>query len=441
MKKVGLESSRGGIAGSPVRLRQGGLLAAGSIAASAFTTLCSLAATVLILRVLPREEAGTFAFLVELLYAVGLLGSLGQPILQSRMYLQAGDGHFDWVRDFRSTILTTGPVLAAGVVAITVPYGLTMWQALLIILGAELFVVTSCFAAVLVQQRHYVWSSALVRLGNGLLIIPAVLMLVIPSLRRLDFVMVSLVLFLGSVAVLGAILLSRWLKRGQFHITLRQRIAGLVFLAFLFALVVPQRGLLVVAGAMLNPATVASLAALVSILRVFDLVGDSAGRVFSTEAARNSERISAGLFAGPWLLAALLAAALLFILPSVVHQFYGGRYDMALPLLPWLLTAAALRLVEVVPRGFIAYRASQRLLHQFALVQCAAAIIGIVLMMTGASRLGVKGLVVAAALIAALRLAISYSFLFPLRKGVAVSAASKDIGVEPVEIGGEETPV
>jgi len=436
-----LKAVRAGIADTSARLRQGGLLAAGSIAASAFTTLCSLSASVLILRVLSREEAGTFAFLVELLYAVGLLGSLGQPILQGRMYLQAGTGHFDWVRDFRSTILTTGPVLAAGVLAIGVPYGLTMWQGLFIALGAELFILTSCFAAVLALQRHYIWSSALVRLGNGLLIIPAVLMLVIPSLRRLDFVMVSLLIFLGCVTVLGAILLSRWLKRGQFHITLRQRISGLVFLAFLFALVVPQRGLLVVAGAMLNPATVASLAALVSILRVFDLIGDSAGRVFSTEAARNSERISAGLFAGPWLLATLLAAGLLFILPTVVHRFYGGRYDMALPLLPWLVAAAVLRLVEVVPRGFLAYRASQRLLRQFASMQCAAAIIGIVLMVTGASRFGMKGLVVAAALIAAGRLAISYSFLIPLRKGLAVSATSKDIGVEPVEIGGEETPV
>ena len=74
-------------------------------------------------------------------------------------------------------------------------------------------------------------------------------------------------------------------------------------------------------------------------------------------------------------------------------------------------------------------------------MQCAAAIIGIVLMVTGASRFGMKGLVVAAALIAAVRLAISYSFLIPLRKGLAVSATSKDIGVEPVEIGGEETPV
>src|SRR5205085_11573208 len=97
----------------------------------------------------------------------------------------------------------------------------------------------------------------------------------------------------------------RWLKRGEARITLRQRLSGLVFLAALLALVVPQRGMIVVAGAMLNPAAVAALAALVSILRVFDLVGESAGRVFATEMARHSRRIGAGLFAAPWLFAGL----------------------------------------------------------------------------------------------------------------------------------------
>src|SRR5438105_6224880 len=102
----------------PTGLRRGGMLAAGSIAASAFTTLCSLAATLLILRVLPSKEAGTFAFLLELLYRVGLIGSLGQSVLQARIYQQSGAAMFDWVWDARSTIWTTVPVVVAGVLAL-----------------------------------------------------------------------------------------------------------------------------------------------------------------------------------------------------------------------------------------------------------------------------------------------------------------------------------
>ena len=426
----------------PPGLRQGGILAAGSIAASALTTLSTLVATVIILRVLPHEAAGRYAFLVELLYGVGLVCSLGQAVLQARLYHQSGANNFDWVRDAWSTTWITLPVVTGTIAAIARPYNLTLLESVILISGAGFFILTSCFSAVLAQARHYAWASALLRLGNGLLIIPAALMFAVPSLRRLDFVLVCLLVFIGSVTILGAFLLARWLRRGPQQITLRQRISGLVFLATVLALVVPQRGLLVVAGAMLKPETVAALAAVVSILRVFDLVGESAGRVFSTEMARHSRSLTAGLLAAPWLLGASMGAAVLIGLPAVIHRFYGGRYDEALPLLPWLVLAAAFRLVEMIPRGFLAYLAPASLLNRFAAVQCATAVAGIALMVLWTARTGINGLVWAATLVAAVRLTISYFFLITLRAmPPALATAGKDLVVEPVEVGGEETPV
>jgi hypothetical protein len=241
---------------------------------------------------------------------------------------------------------------------------------------------------------------------------------------------------------MGTIVLARWLKRGDRHISIGERVSGLIFLASLLALVVPQRGLIVVAGAMFNPGVVAALAAVVSILRVFDLVGESAGRVFSTEMARNPRHIGTQLYALPWALAALLAAGVLVCLPTLVHRFYGGRYDNALPLLPWLVAAAAFRLIEIVPRGFLAYLAPARLLQRFAAVQCGAAVAGVTLMVIGAVRFGVTGLVSAAAVVAAARLGISYLFIIPLRPARARSvAAGEGLIVEPLEIRREEPPI
>ena len=333
-------------------------------------------------------------------------------------------------------------MVIAAVLAIAIPYRLTLFQGLFLCLGAELFILISCFSGVLGQQRHYVWSSALLRLGNGLLIFPAALMLADPSLRRLDFILGSLLVFLGGVTLLGAILLGRWLVRGQVPITLRQRVSGLIFLASLLALVVPQRGLVVVAGAMLNPVTVAALAALVSILRVFDLVGEAVGRVFSTEMARHSRRLNPGLLAAPWLLAGSIALAVMVLLPAAIHHFYGGRYDIALPLLPWLVAAAGLRFVEMVPRGFLAYLAPAGLLRRFAALQCIGAVGGVVLMVVWTAHYGVKGIVWGAALIAAARVGVSYSFLVYLRwKETDSPAGSEDVVVEPLEARGEQPPV
>jgi hypothetical protein len=426
----------------PVGLRRGGLLAAGSVAASASTTLCSVGATILILRLLNPSEAGRFAFLVELLYSVGLLGSLGQSVLQSRLYQQAPPGHYDWRRDVWSTIWITAPFVFAGVMALAVPYEVTAFQIAFLCLGAEAFVLVNCFSAVLGQQQFYAWSGALLRMGNAMLIFPALLMLIQPSLRQLNFVLLSLLVFLGTTALLGGILLARRLTPGRNQISLRQRATGLIFLASILALLVPQRGQIVVAGAMLSAEKVAALAALASILRVFDLVGEPAGRVFSTEMARHPRAVSPGLLFAPWLLAGLLSAALLVALPPVAHYFYAGRYDSALGLLGWLVLAGALRFVEIVPRGFLAYLAPARSFNFYAAAHCGWAVAGLVLMVKWTGDSGLHGTVVAGALIAAGRVAISYLFYATVPRLTTGSAiAGEGVVVKAFETGGEESPV
>jgi hypothetical protein len=425
---------------SPTGLRRSSLLAVGSVAASAFTTLFSLAATVLILRFLPTEEAGKFAVLVELLYGLGVLGSLGQALLQARLYQQTTPGYFDWWADLRSTIWVTAPAVGLGVLALAFPYRLTIFQMAFLFIGAVLFVLTNCVSAVLSQQRHYAWSSALLRLPNALLICPALLMLVYPSLVRLDFILASLLAFLALTTVSGARLLLQRLERGRAQITLRQRFHGLVFLASNIALLVPQRGLIVVAGAILAPESVAALAALMALLRVFDLVGDPAGRVFSTEMAQHPQRISFGLFAAPWLFAAIVSGGVLTLLPPLTHQFYSGRYDFVLPFLPWLVVAAALRFVEIVPRGVLGYLASGPLLRRFSAIQCTVAVAGLALMAKWTVDHGFWGIVYAYTLIAAARGIVSYLFLGRVLKSARNADASTETGerfvIEPLETGG-----
>ena len=430
---------------SPAGFRRSSLLAAGSVAASVFTTLFSVAATILILRFLPRAEAGKFATLVELLYGLGLIGSLGQAILQARLYYQEGAGHFDWWADLRSTILFTAPAIALAVFAMAYPYRLSIFQMTFLAGGAELFVLTNCVSAVLALQRHYAWSSALLRLSNGLLIFPALLMLIHPAFVRLDFVLGSLLIFLVLTTGLGAGLLARRLDRGRARITFRQRFHGLVFLATNVAVLIPQRGLIVVAGAMLAPETVAALAAIAALLRVFDLIGDPAGRVFSTEMAQHSRRIGFGLFAAPWLLAAIISIVVLLAFPPLTHRFYSGRYDSILPFLPWLVLAAGLRFVEIVPRGVIGYLAPAQLLNRFSAMQCVVAIAGLVLMIRWTTTQGVAGILYAYAVIAAARTIVSYLFLVRVWRSMPGPDSSTRTGnrlfVEPLEVGGEEAPV
>jgi hypothetical protein len=300
--------------------------------------------------------------------------------------------------------------------------------------------VINCASATLAQQQRYAWSSALLRLPNGCLIVPAILMSLHPLRLHLPFALISFILLLALTAVLSVSLLAVHLERGRAHITFQQRLPGLIFLVGLLGIVATQRGMITVAGAIVTPERVAALAALLVLLRVFDLIGEPSGRVFSTEMARNPRAITRGLLAAPWLIAAGLSIALLFFLPPLTRHFYAGRYDAALPLLPWLIAAGALRFVEIVPRGVLFYLAPNRSLNWFATVQSVVAILGLSLMVYWTRIHGLHGTVWAGFLIALVRVTLSYLFYFRFRNRDA-SNRTGDTLVEAVEIGGEETPV
>ena len=130
-------------------------------------------------------------------------------------------------------------------------------------------------------------------------------MLVRRSWLDLHFILVAFLLLLFLVLVLSFALLNRRLKRGRARLTFKQRLPGLTFLIALVAIIATQRGMITVAGAILTPERVAALAALIVLLRVFDLIGEPTGRVFSTEMARNPGAITRSMLVMPWLIAVL----------------------------------------------------------------------------------------------------------------------------------------
>jgi hypothetical protein len=264
-------------------------------------------------------------------------------------------------------------------------------------------------------------------------------MMIHRSWLNLHFILVGFLVLLFLTVLLSLWLLAHRLERGRATITFKQRIPGLTFLIAIVAIIATQRGMIAVAGAILTPERIAALAALIVLLRVFDLVGEPAGRVFSTEMARNPRAVTPALLAAPWLLAAILSGILLVALPPAARYFYAGRYDAALPLLPWLVVAGGLRFVEIVPRGFAFYLAPTRSLNWFAAVQSVVAIIGLALMVKWTQEYDLRGTVWAGAIIAVARVAVSYFFFVQVRRRSA--AGSKRLVVEGFEIASEEPPV
>jgi hypothetical protein len=133
------------------------------------------------------------------------------------------------------------------------------------------------------------------------------------------------------------------------------------------------------------------------------------------------------------------------VFPPLAHRFYAGRYDFALPFLPWLAAAGAFRFVEIIPRGVVAYLAPARSLNWFSAIQCAIALAGLALMIQWTVARGFLGMLHAFTLIAVARTIISYLFLGKVsrfRNAARESVETRErVFVEPFEAGGQVPPV
>lgn len=382
----------------------------GSLGASASATLAGVAANVLILRLLPPDDAGSYALLITLLYTAGTLAPLGQGTYLARFYHRVGATGRDWRADLGGVAALSLLVLLVSTPVLATVYALSAKESACLCIGAFLFATLSCAGSLLAEQRRYTLSNLLVRLPNAMLLLPAAAICLLPAPHRLPLVLAGLIAFLTLGLAVAFAALRRQMPTGTLRTSWRQRMGGLVFLASALGLLLPERGLIALAGVHLSPVEIAALVALGSFLRVFDLVGDAGGRVAAREMARG-DRPGRRWLLLPLPVALGLAVAAWLALPSMVHLLFRGRYDAVIPLIPWLAAAAALRLAEVVPRTYLVFAGSERALHRSTTAHFLVALAGIALAMGWIAREGLPAVAYAALLIAAARLAVSYAFV------------------------------
>src|SRR3989304_7664639 len=183
--------------------RQGRTALGGATAVAAFATLFTLLANVLILRLLPVDQAGQYALLTALVPVLALIGGLGQPGLLMRRYSLRPPGHFDWAADALRTLAFSLPGLGLCVPAAVMLYPLSLGSIAFLAAAAPLLVMAQSAASLLNAPRFYLGSTLLVRLPNSLMILPALLALLAPNRAELG-------VFLGAhLAAIGLTLAPR----------------------------------------------------------------------------------------------------------------------------------------------------------------------------------------------------------------------------------------
>jgi O-antigen/teichoic acid export membrane protein len=394
----------------PTRTLYGWLrLFSSPVGAAAVTSLLALIASALMYRILPKADAGAFALLTAFVQTVLILGGLGQSTLTQRVYSRAEPGAFNWRADLDRQLLFILPVSVLISLLIAHLYQLPPWEMLFVLTGALLWnqIVTS--GSILAANQRYAWASTLPRLPNGLLIIPAALIALVPVLATLDAALAGLLGAALASLALSWFALRRLKMTGDRTISLRQRGYGLVFLANQTATLVPDYLLLAAAGLVAPPEDLALYGALMLLFRPTQLLQNVLAQVLTTELAR-AQRPRLGR-----ILLAFAAAAALIIVGGILlagpatQLAYAGRYAPGWTLIALVSLASGLDVLETLPRSYLVGRASRRVLGYFGISQLAIAVIGLLIGLALVHEWGIEGAALGAVLIFIARNTVSFA--------------------------------
>lgn len=392
--------------------------------ATGLASIVTLLATSLLLRQLPVDEAGHFALLIALSEIFGLIAGHGFPTVITRRYSAEPNDYFAWRSDLLATLVWAVPLLALTGLAANLIYTLSPFNHLYLFLSSLLRVGLYSFIFMLNAHQQYARSALLLRLPNSLLLLPALISWISPSYATLPVVLVFhtcsfLMIFISAIAFFG-----KSLGSGKQRISWHERKNGLIFLLSSATLILPDQGFLVIGGAFLGAAELATFAAAAVFLRPFKFIRNVLGMIMMPEFIRRKASEHRTLLTGLVVLGFGLSIAVALLGPPVFRWFYADRYQAGFGIIPLLAIAGLLHLSSVFPRTYIGGRGSQSFVTQAILSQSVGLVIALAAGSIGTVLAGPFGLALAVISVEATRLVISLFYWRKLRRNEALEYQS-----------------
>lgn len=373
-------------------------LTSGPIVATGIASLITFAATTLLLRTLPLDDAGLFAISMALVETLSLVGALGQATLITRLYASAASDGYDWLRDLLRLIALSVPPVALGIVVSSQIYPFSFKPLAFVALAAILTVPVNLSAYMLNAHGHHAWGALILRLPNSLLLIPALLATTAAAFNNLDLVLSAYVIGIALTLAFTILQLYRHLPRGEKRISLRQHLEGTIFLLSAGSQLMLNQGIVAIAGAMLEPAALAAYAAVAILLRPFRLVANILSMVFSPRLIQQDRESFTGPVVALAGLGAIAAAAYLMLGQPIADLIFGSRYQSAYPLIPWLSLVGFLIVIRILPISHMAGRAPVNYINRVISIEAGMVAVSALITVYAIAQMGILGLAIGLAL-------------------------------------------
>lgn len=384
-------------------------------------SLLTLIGFSLLYRTLPVPQAGMLAIVVSISDILTLVALLGLGAMITRLYASHDRGAYNWFADLMTTAIYALPVLGLGSTGAVLLYGFTLWTGLYIVGLTLVGTLLATAYSMLNARGHYAWSASLIRAPNAALVIPGLAGALGLPYQNLTSVL-AFYLFSTLCALAAAILrLRRILPGGAQRISRRERFAALAFMATSVTDLLPEQGLVAVAGRVLPLSQVAAFAAVAVFLRPFRLLRSVLGMILAPDLLRFRRESYVRLFRGFWALGLACGVAAAVLIPPFFTRFYGGRYEEAVAWIPYLALSGALLIGTIPARSDLTVRAPIRFVNRFAVAYALSMSVVLTLSMAGMSRSGAIFLAFAVVALQLAETGVAYLYWAGFRKGEVVS--------------------
>jgi O-antigen/teichoic acid export membrane protein len=373
MKKFKMDDHERVVRGTQIhqelRLSEWIWMGAGPSLIAVFTSLSTFLALILIYRHLPLVESAVFTLFQAIVPIAVMVAGIGQPTLILREYSRTSGKNYDWVNDLATTLLISLPITILISISVKYIYGISTLHAVIVLVTSFSQLAILIETQILNSRQHYRLANLLLRITNGLLIFPAILIKLLETNSKIDVLLVTHASFSIIVSLLGLIVVRKMAARGKRKISLRARVQGMSFLFTQTSYSLPEQAIVSIAGGILPVAQLAIYGSMSVILKPFDLLASVGRNILTPEFSRNPSLKRPTLIFGLWVVGIFGFTLTILLGPPFFDIAYSGIYSEGLKLIPLLGLAGLFRLVEILPRSYVIGNADNQGLRNFVFTQ------------------------------------------------------------------------
>ncbi len=371
-------------------------------------SVLSAVGSILFVHNLTLSDYGVYSVIFAYIQFVGPMGTSGQSTLLKSVYSVHEGISRKWFKHLTTGLLINIPVYLLSLFIL--PFiGIRKMEYTLVLTGIIIgYGLIHYLCSLLDSIKYYILSSLLIRIPFVLMIIPAVLMTF-----KFKFHISDLLLFFFIFEILSSLvgfLIISNTKKIELNININsKRLKSVSYSIQLFLHLLPNQGMILIAGRLFPKAIVGMFSALWILFRPFWIFYDSTARISSVELANKIKNKIYNIFIKYSLIFLGIGFISIFIYPIGVNLIYGDKIGLH-SLIYWFIFVNTIMLFNSLPVGYLSMRLPNISIFRYTSILMLGGLAGIVVIYLTFKPLGIYCIVLSMLTIMFSRMITVYYF-------------------------------